>query len=74
MRLAVLSNIFPLYEVHDAELFTQTMIPNEIISVEKYIHLQGRFRHFTKQDINDYQKMVNERFERLQERFEKSKA
>jgi len=74
MRLAVLSNIFPLYEVHDAEIYTQTVIPDEIIPVEKYIHLQGRFRHLTEQDINEYQKMVDKRFERFQERFEKGKT
>lgn len=74
MRLAVLSNIFPLYEVHDAEIYTQTVIPDEIIPIDKYIRLQGRFRHLTEQDINEYQKMVDKRFERLQERFEKGKT
>jgi len=73
MRLAVLSNIFPLYEVVDAEIYRQTIIPDDIIPVEKYIHLQGRFSHLTEEDIREYQKMVDKGFERLQERFEKGR-
>jgi len=71
MRLAVQSNIFPLYEVENAELFTQTVIPEEIIPVERYMKLQGRFKHLTDRDIKEYQGMVDQRFERLKERFNK---
>jgi pyruvate ferredoxin oxidoreductase beta subunit/2-oxoisovalerate ferredoxin oxidoreductase beta subunit len=74
MRLAVLSNIFPLYEVQDAEIYTQTVIPDEIIPIDKYIRLQGRFRHLTDEDIKEFQKMVDKRFERLKERFEKGRT
>ena len=70
MRLAVLSNIFPLYEVEDSEIYRQTVIPDEIIPVERYIHLQGRFGHLTDEDIEEYQRMVDKRFERLKKRVE----
>ena len=70
MRLAVLSNIFPLYEVENSEIYRQTVIPDDIIPVEVYIHLQGRFGHLTDEDIEEYQRMVDKRFERLKERVE----
>ena len=74
MRLAVLSNIFPLFEVENGETFTQTVIPDEVVSVERYLSLQGRFKHLAKEDINDYQEQINARFERLKERFVKSNS
>jgi pyruvate/2-oxoacid:ferredoxin oxidoreductase beta subunit len=74
MRLAVLSNIFPLYEVEDAETYKQTVMPEDIIPIDRYIHLQGRFGHLTDEDIRDYQNVVDKSFERLQERFEKGKT
>jgi len=74
MRLAVLSNIFPIYEVENGETYSQTVLPDEIIPVDEYIHLQGRFRHLTSEDIKDYQKMVNKRFEHLKEKFEKGET
>lgn len=73
MRLAVLSNIFPLYEVENGETYRQNVLPDEIIPVDEYMHLQGRFRHLTSEDIKDYQKMVNKRFEHLREKFEKNR-
>jgi len=70
-RLAVLSNIFPLYEVENGETYRQTVLPDEIIPVDEYMHLQGRFRHLTDKDIKEFQKMVDKRFEHLREKFEK---
>jgi pyruvate/2-oxoacid:ferredoxin oxidoreductase beta subunit len=74
MRLAVLTNIFPLYEVENAEVYRQTVIPDEIIPVDQYIRMQGRFRHLSEEDIKAYQKWVDKRFEHLKEKFEKSEA
>jgi pyruvate/2-oxoacid:ferredoxin oxidoreductase beta subunit len=71
MRLAVLSNIFPLYEVENGETYRQTVLPDEIIPVDEYMHLQGRFRHLTDEDVKEFQKMVDKRFEHLREKFEK---
>jgi len=71
MRLAVLSNIFPLYEVENSETYRQTVLPDEIIPIDEYMHLQGRFRHLTDKDVKEFQKMVDKRFEHLREKFEK---
>jgi len=70
-RLAVLSNIFPLYEVENGETYRQTVLPDEIIPVDEYMHLQGRFRHLTDKDVKEFQKMVDKRVEHLREKFEK---
>lgn len=72
MRLAVLSNIFPLYEVENAETYRQTVVPDEVIPVDKYLKIQGRFRHFTEGDVKVFQQMVNKGFEHLKEKFEKN--
>jgi pyruvate/2-oxoacid:ferredoxin oxidoreductase beta subunit len=71
MRLAVLSNIFPLYEVENGEAHRQTVLPDEIIPIDEYMHLQGRFRHLTDEDVKEFQKMVDKGFEHLREKFEK---
>jgi len=71
MRLAVLSNIFPLYDVENGETYRQTVIPDEIMPIDEYMHLQGRFRHLTDEDVKEFQKMVDKRFGHLREKFEK---
>ena len=71
MRLAVLSNIFPLYEVENSETFRQTVIPDKVEPVEKYLRSQGRFKHLTEKDIRIYQREITARFGRLKERFER---
>ena len=74
MRLAVLSNIFPLYEVENSETYRQTIIPDKIEPVEKYLRSQGRFKHMTEKDIGIYQREVTTRFKRLKVRFERTTA
>jgi pyruvate/2-oxoacid:ferredoxin oxidoreductase beta subunit len=74
MRLAVLSNIFPLYEVENTELIRQSVIPEEVQPVDKYLRLQGRFKHLTEKDIKIYQSQVASRFERLKQRFDKTRS
>jgi pyruvate/2-oxoacid:ferredoxin oxidoreductase beta subunit len=65
-----LTNIFPLYEVEKSEVYRQTVIPDEIMPVDKYMRLQGRFRHLTERDIKVYQESVDKRFQDLKEKFE----
>ena len=43
-RLAVKSRVFPLYEVENGEKFTLTVDPDPV-PVERYLELQGRFKH-----------------------------
>ena len=69
MRLAVLSNVFPLYEVEDGQTLTQTVVPDETIPVEKYMHPQGRFKHLENKAIQAYQREVDSRLERMKQRF-----
>lgn len=70
-EIAVLSNIFPLYEVVNGESFRQTVIPDKVLPVDRYLSPQGRFKHMTDGDIEFYQQLINSKYERLKERFEK---
>jgi pyruvate/2-oxoacid:ferredoxin oxidoreductase beta subunit len=63
-RMAVQTNIFPLYEVEDGLRYTINYKPREYL-VREYFRLQGRFRHLTDQDIDQIQQMVNEDWELL---------
>ena len=58
-RMAVQTNIFPLYEVEDGLRYTINYKPREYL-VREYFKLQGRFRHLTDQDLDQIQQMVNE--------------
>jgi len=44
MRLAVLSRVFPLYEIEGGLSYTVNLWPDEEVAVEDYFRLQGRFR------------------------------
>jgi 2-oxoisovalerate ferredoxin oxidoreductase beta subunit len=72
MRLAVLTNIFPLYEVEDGEFYRQTVLPDEVYPINTYTKLQGRFRHLTEQDLDEYQKAVDKKYAYLKGQFEKA--
>ena len=57
-RLAVQTNIFPLYEVEDGISYTLNYEGNR--EVKDYLEIQGRFKHLTDEDINQIQSLVNE--------------
>jgi pyruvate/2-oxoacid:ferredoxin oxidoreductase beta subunit len=63
-RMAVQTNIFPLYEVEDGIKYTINYKPKEYL-VREYFKLQGRFRHLTDRDLDQIQEMVNEDWELL---------
>ncbi|PKN35203.1 MAG: 2-ketoisovalerate ferredoxin oxidoreductase [Deltaproteobacteria bacterium HGW-Deltaproteobacteria-19] len=63
-RMAVQTNIFPLYEVEDGVRYTINYKPREYL-VREYFKLQGRFRHLTDQDLDAIQEMVNEDWQLL---------
>jgi pyruvate/2-oxoacid:ferredoxin oxidoreductase beta subunit len=63
-RMAVQTNIFPLYEVEDGLKYTINYKPKEYL-VREYFKLQGRFRHLTDRDLDQIQEMVNEDWELL---------
>ena len=58
-QLAVETRIFPLYEVIDGREYRITHEPKGL-PVEEYVRMQGRFRHFTPDDIRRLQKEVDE--------------
>ncbi len=64
-RMAVQTNIFPLYEVTDGVHYTLNFTPKGYL-VKEYFHLQGRFKHLTESDLDQIQQMVNEDWELLQ--------
>jgi pyruvate/2-oxoacid:ferredoxin oxidoreductase beta subunit len=63
-RMAVQTNIFPLYEVDDGKNYTINYKPREYL-VREYFRLQGRFRHLTDHDLDQIQAMVDEDWQRL---------
>ncbi len=58
-RMAVQTNIFPLYEVENGVRYAINYKPKEYL-VREYFKLQGRFRHLTDKDLDEIQKMVDE--------------
>ncbi|MEN6319084.1 MAG: 3-methyl-2-oxobutanoate dehydrogenase subunit beta [Syntrophaceae bacterium] len=63
-RMAVQTNIFPLYEVENGIKYTINYKPKEYL-VKEYFKLQGRFRYLTDKDLDQIQEMVNEDWELL---------
>ena len=63
-RMAVQTNIFPLYEVENGKNYTINYKPREYL-VREYFRLQGRFRHLTDHDLEQIQSMVDEDWQRL---------
>jgi len=63
-RMAVQTNIFPLYEVEGGVKYTINFRPKGYL-VKEYFHLQGRFQHLTDHDLDQIQEMVDEDWELL---------
>ena len=55
-RLAVQTNIFPLYEIEDGTRYTLNYKGD--CRVEDYLQTQGRFKHLGEEDISQIQGMV----------------
>jgi pyruvate/2-oxoacid:ferredoxin oxidoreductase beta subunit len=63
-RMAVQTNIFPLYEVEDGLHYTINYKPKGYL-VNEYFRLQGRFKHLTDEDLAEIQEMVDEDWDLL---------
>jgi pyruvate/2-oxoacid:ferredoxin oxidoreductase beta subunit len=63
-RMAVQTNIFPLYEVEGGVKYTINFQPKGYL-VKEYFHLQGRFQHLTEYDLEQIQEMVDDDWELL---------
>ncbi len=66
-RLATDTGVFPLYEVVDGRLAI-TRKTGALKPVEEYLHAQGRFHHFTPEDVAKIQAQVRESWDRLVQR------
>jgi pyruvate ferredoxin oxidoreductase beta subunit/2-oxoisovalerate ferredoxin oxidoreductase beta subunit len=62
-RLAVQTNIFPLHEIENGTHYTLNYKGDR--PVEDYLQTQGRFKHLSKADIAQIQKMVTEDWDRM---------
>jgi pyruvate/2-oxoacid:ferredoxin oxidoreductase beta subunit len=63
-RLAVLTRVFPLYEIEHGDRYTISLEP-EPRRVEEYLKLQGRFSHLTAEEIETIQANVERDWDRL---------
>ena len=67
-KLAVESGIFPLYEIENG-IHKLTRKP-KFVDIEKYLSLQGRFKHLSKEEIEQINAGISKRWERLNKKFE----
>ncbi len=58
-RLAVESNIFPIYECENGIDYKLNIKPQKQIPIFEYLKLQGRFSHLSQKDIEQIQKTVD---------------
>jgi pyruvate ferredoxin oxidoreductase beta subunit len=63
-KLAFKSNVYPLYEIENG-IVKITKKPTEKNPVERYLMLQGRFKHLNKQEIKEIQDHVDNQWEKL---------
>jgi len=66
-RLAMCTGIFPLYEVEHGR-YKLNYDPRQLLPVEEYLKLQGRFRHLSQSDIADIQERVTQKYQELREK------
>jgi len=66
-RLAVETGIFPLYEVDNGTYRLNFDFP-KLRPVTDYMKLQGRFRHLSKDIIDEIQQRVNKEYAKLKEK------
>ena len=67
-RLAVQTNVFPLYEVEDGITYTLNYTGNR--KVKDYLEVQGRFKHLTEADIRDIQRQIDDDWELLSKKIQ----
>ena len=67
-RLAVQTNIFPLYEVEGGTDYTLNYQGDR--PAKEYLKIQGRFKHLTDKDFRQIQAMVDEDWALLQRRID----
>lgn len=68
-RLAVHSNIFPLYEVDDGYRYTISIQPKKV-PVREYLKYQGRFKHLSEEQIDLIQLAADRKWDILMKKVE----
>lgn len=63
-KLAVQTRLFPLYEIENGTRITVNKRP-KAKELKAFIDLQGRFKHLSTEDIVQFQKEVERRWNRL---------
>jgi phenylglyoxylate dehydrogenase beta subunit len=63
-RLAVQTNYFPLWEAENGKLRLTYEIENPR-PIKEFTRLMGRFSHLSEQDLEEFQRMVDERYAEL---------
>ncbi len=63
-RMAVLSRVFPLYEIEEGSRYTLSTV-EEPIPVADYVRAQGRFHNLTSSDLVAFQEEVDRSWARL---------
>ena len=61
-RMAVETNCFPLWEMERGK-YSLTHEVKRPRPIEEYTKLMGRFSHLTKEELEDFQRTVNDRFD-----------
>lgn len=64
-RLAVETNIFPLYEIYDGEKWNINHKPEKPKPVQEYLKLQGRFSHLSEEDFGIIQENTDKNWQEL---------
>jgi len=67
--LSVETRVFPLYEVFDGKRYSRTYEPQNL-PLERYLGIQGRYRHLTEEQTREMQAEVDEEWEALLKRIE----
>jgi pyruvate/2-oxoacid:ferredoxin oxidoreductase beta subunit len=60
-RAAVKTNYFPLWEMEDGK-FRLTVAGDNPRPIQEYVSLCGKFSHFKEEDMAEFQKIVNDRY------------
>jgi pyruvate/2-oxoacid:ferredoxin oxidoreductase beta subunit len=63
-RLAFKTNFYPIYEIGNGTVKI-TKKPAEKIPVERYLMLQGRFKHLNKEEIAEIQEHVDKQWDKI---------
>ena len=69
-KLAVQTNIFPLYEIEDGLHYKQNMKVKVRRPIKEYFKYQGRFKHLAEDEVSYLQDQIDKNFEILALKFE----